>query len=341
MSTLGDPDISWEDTEQYNIGLDIGFFDNRILTSIDYYNKNTDGILFREIIPSTNGIRFVFRNAGNIVNEGIEFLLDTKNIISENFRWSTSFNISYNENEVVSLPGGSDFFRDPNIFREGEAASSFFLVEYAGVDPENGDALFYRNTELPDGTRDRSTTNNFGEASRIVAGNPFPDVIAGMTNTFLWKGFDLSFLFQGQWGANIYNGAGIFQSANGDVFDNQSKDQLNRWQQPGDITNVPQARLFGANGSQESTRYLEDADFIRLRELTIGYTLPAAVTDSWGISRLRLYFSGVNLLIFTDYSGYDPESTWDIDSRSGQYNGIDYFSPPQARTYTLGINVDF
>ncbi len=341
ITSLGDPNLSWEDTEQFNVGLDFGFLDNRLLTSLDYYNKNTDGILLNRNIPSTNGIRFIAQNAGSIKNEGVEFTLESQNFVKENFRWNTSINVAYNKNRVVSLPEGADFFLDYNIFREGEAASSFFLVEYAGVDPDNGDALFFRNTELPDGSIDRSTTNDYGETQRVILGNPFPDVIAGMTNTFLWKGFDFSFVFQGEWGASRYNFAGIYQSANADFFDNQTTDQLNRWQQPGDITRVPEARLFGANGTQESSRYLEEADFIRLRDLTLGYSLPANITSKLNLSRLRFFFSGLNLLTITNYSGWDPESTADFFSNDGAFNGLDFYSPPQPRTLTFGINVDF
>ena len=341
LGTLGDPDLSWEETEQYNFGLDLGLFRNRLNTSFDYYIKDTEGALFLVPIPYTNGIRFVNQNAADIQNSGFEFTLDTKNIIAEDFSWSTSLNIAINDNEVKALPNGADIIREEKIVREGEQVASFYMPEYAGVDPDNGDALYYLNTELPDGTLDRSTTANYAEASRRILGNPFPDVIAGMTNVFLFKDIDFSFTFQGQWGAQIYNGGGIYQSANADFFDNQTRDQLNRWQQPGDITNVPQARLFGGNGTQLSSRYLEDADFVRLRNLTLGYTLPEKVTESLGLTRIRVYFTGVNLLTITDFKGWDPESTWDQLQGNSLFSGISFYSPPQARTLTFGFNVDF
>jgi hypothetical protein len=162
-----------------------------------------------------------------------------------------------------------------------------------------------------------------------------------MTNDFRFKGIDFSFTLQGQWGAQLYNGGGIYQSSNADFFDNQTRDQLGRWQQPGDITDVPQARLFGGNGSQNSSRYLEDADFIRLRNLTLGYTLPFEVTEKMGLDRIRVYFTGVNLLTFTDFKGWDPESTWDAVQRNSLFSGIGFYSPPQARTLTFGFNIDF
>ncbi|WP_445382595.1 SusC/RagA family TonB-linked outer membrane protein [Robiginitalea sp. IMCC43444] len=341
LQRLGDPNLGWEETEQYNFGLDTGLFNDRINASVDYYQKNTEDLLFSVPIPSTNGIRSVDRNLGEIQNRGLEFVLDTKNILGENFSWSTNINLAFNTNEVKSLPEGQDIIRSNKIIREGETVASWYMVEYAGVDPANGDALFFLNTELADGSLDRNTTNDFNEASRRILGNPFPDVIGGMTHNFRFKGIDFSFTFQGEWGAQIYNGGGIYQSSNADFFDNQTRDQLNRWQQPGDITNVPQARLFGGNGSQTSSRYLEDGDFIRLRNLTLGYTLPPDITRRLGMDRLRVYFTGVNLLTITDYSGWDPESTADFAQRNSAASGLAFYSPPQARTLTIGFNVDF
>ncbi len=341
LGTLGDPKLSWEDTAQYNFGLDLGLFKNRVNTSFDYYIKNTEGLLFQVPIPYSNGIGLINQNTGNIQNRGFELTLDTKNILTKDFSWSTSLNLSWNKNEVKSLPNGADIVRDEKIVREGETVASFYIQEYAGVDPTNGDALFYRNTELPDGSLDRSTTNDFTQASRRVLGNPFPDIIGGMTNTIRYKNFDFSFTFQGQWGAQIYNGGGIYQSANADFFDNQTRDQLNRWQQAGDITNVPQARLFGGNGNQNSSRYLEDSDFIRLRNLTLGYTLPPYITAKLKLDRIRIYFTGVNLLTFTDFKGWDPESTTDAFQENSLFSGHTSYSPPQPRTLTLGFNVDF
>jgi TonB-linked SusC/RagA family outer membrane protein len=341
LDRLGDPELSWEKTEQFNIGLDFGIFNNRLNTSIDYYNKYTDGLLNEVPIPASNGIRSVVRNIAEIQNTGFEWVLDATNISTENFSWNTALNLAFNTNEVKVLPDGADISRGTRIVREGETVASFYLVEYAGVDPENGDALFYLNTELPDGSLDRSTTNDFNAASRRILGNPFPDVIGGLTNSFRYRGIDFSFTFQGEWGAQLYNGGGIFQSTNADFFDNQTRDQLNRWQQPGDITNVPQARLFAGNGSQRSSRYLEDGDFIRLRNLTLGYTLPIDITERIGMDRIRFYFTGVNLLTITDYTGWDPESTADYTQLNSASSGFVFYSPPQARTLTFGINVDF
>ncbi len=341
LDRLGDPALSWEETTQYNFGADLGFFRNRLTTSLDYYIKSTRDLLFSSPIPVTNGWFETERNKGKIRNSGFEWTLDSQNIVSEDFTWSTSLNLAFNRNKVVSLPDGADIINILRLVREGEPLASFYMIEYAGVDPDNGDALFYRNTVLPDGSLDRSTTDVYSEASRRILGNPFPDVFGGMTNSFRFRGADLSFTLQGQWGAQIYNPPGKWQSSNANNFANQTRDQLNRWQQPGDITNVPQARLFGGNGNQESSRYLQDADFIRLRNLTLGYTLPPGFVEKTGLDRIRVYFTGVNLLTITDFTGRDPESTADFLQGASLLTGATFNSPPPARTITLGFNVDF
>ena len=161
--------------------------------------------------------------------------------------------------------------------------------------------------------------------------------MAGLTNTINYKSLDFSFTFQGEWGASIYNSAGIYQSANGDFWDNQTVDQMNRWQKPGDITNVPQARYSRGNGTQASTRYLDGADFIRLRNLTIGYSLPKNVIEKAGLSKVRIYLTGVNVLTLTNYKGYDPEARADQGNRIGE----EFYSAPPARTFAIGANFNF
>ena len=152
--------------------------------------------------------------------------------------------------------------------------------------------------------------------------------------------FDLSFTFQGEWGASLYNSGGKFQSGNARYEDNQTVDQLNRWQKPGDITDVPQARMYQTNGQQDSSRYLEESDFIRLRNLTFGYTFPFEWTQKFSVDRFRVYFTGINLLTFTDYSGYDPESTYDNNGNFNINVGETFYSAPPAKTFTLGVNID-
>lgn len=332
-------DLTWEKSTQTDFGLDFGLFSNRISGEIDYYDKKTEGLLFYQNIPYTSGYSNIYRNIGDLSNKGFEFVLNTKNFKTQDFSWESSFNLANNNNKVTSLPDNNADVVVGNVIRRvGERLDSFYLVEYAGVDPANGDALFYKNTLNADGSRDRSTTNDYSEAQRVIAGSSTPDWIAGFTNNIDYKNFDFSFTFQGEFGASIYNAGGIYQSANADWFDNQTVDQMNRWQKPSDITMVPQARLGDGNGTQNSTRYLEKANFIRLRNISLGYSLDKNLTADWGISKIRFYVSAINALTFTKYSGYDPEARSDTARGGG---GSTFYSAPPAKTVTFGINVNF
>jgi TonB-linked SusC/RagA family outer membrane protein len=333
----GNDNLTWEKSTQTDFGVEVGFL-NKITLEADYYQKDTDGLLFEVPLPLSSGASLVNKNIGKITSKGFEFTLNTKNIETENLRWNTSFNLTTNQSKVKSLPNdNTDIIKDFSINRVGEYISSFYLVEYAGVDPSNGDALFVKNTKNADGTTDKTTTNDYSEAKRVVAGNPFPTLMSGLTNTITYKGIDFTFTFQGEWGASIYNAAGIYQSTAADYFDNQTADQLNRWQNPGDITNVPQARFGGSNGTQESTRYLDKSDFVRLRNVTLGYSLPKKTVTDMGMSNLRVYVTAVNLLTFTNYKGYDPEARRDDNEQIGQ----DFYSAPPARTIAMGVNINF
>ncbi|WP_378177251.1 SusC/RagA family TonB-linked outer membrane protein [Aquimarina sp. SS2-1] len=337
---LGDDELRWERTTQYDLGVDFGLFNNVISGEFDYYNKTTNDLLFNQPLPGTSGFTSVVRNIGEIVNTGFEVNLTARIISKPSLTWNVGALFTKNKNEVTDLPSG-DIIDGVNIIRKGEAISSFYLYEYAGVDPANGDALFYTNTTSPDGSLDKTITNSVSKANKIVTGDPFPDYQIGFTNTLKAKGFDFQFTFQGEFGASIFDQAGKFSSGNGKFFDNQTLDQLDRWQNPGDITNVPQARLNQDNGQADSTRYLDEADFIRLRNITLGYTINPTYSKKFYMEKVRFYFSGLNLFTITDYEGYDPESTADFNGNSGVRTGISFYSAPPAKTYTLGINIEF
>ena len=332
----GNNSLSWESAKQTDIGIEFGFLDGKISGAFDYYNKNTEGLLFSVPLVPSGGSATINSNIGSMVNKGIEVLLNAEVMSSGDLSWNTSFNIAKNNNEVTELPFGNDIISGRNIQREGTVLNSLYLIEYAGVNPDNGDAIYYLNTENPDGSLDRTTTNDPGAAQRIVAGSPIPEWIGGLTNTMSYKGFDFSFTFQGEWGASIYNNGGRFQSANGDWFDNQSKDQLTRWQNPGDITMVPQARLGDGNGASHSTRWLQKTDFIRLRNVTLAYNLPKSLLAGTGLGAVRVYTTAINALTITDYDGYDPEAR---DDSGGV--GQSFYSAPAAKTFTFGVNVNF
>ena len=351
---LANPDLKWETTAQADAGLEFGFLDNRISGEVDVYQKKTKDLALNVNVPGTSGFTRQFRNVGKLENRGIEFGLNTRNLIGD-FTWSTNLNASVNRNKITNLDGQVIDGGFLNRAIEGQPIGAFFGREYAGVDPANGDALYYLNTTRADGTFDRATTNKYDDAQRVLIGNPNPKWTGGVTNSFGYKGVDLSFMFQGVFGNEVYDGGGKFQSANATGgFDNLTRDQLARWQKPGDITNVPRAVLFdiprtgndfATGGAGESSRFLSNGSYVRLKTVTLGYNLPGSVVKTARLQSVRLYISAVNLLTFTNYKGWDPEVNADYlasDPNTGNIaQGNDFYSAPQAKTYTFGVNVSF
>jgi TonB-linked SusC/RagA family outer membrane protein len=259
---LENPDLGWEQTKQVDIGIDFGLFNNRVSGELDYYEKKTSDLLLDVNLPGAAGFRTQTRNVGELENKGIEVVINTANLVGE-LKWNTSFNFSRNRNKITNLQ--DQVIQGDFLSRavEGEPIGIFYGPKYAGVDPENGDALYWAKDT--DGTLIK--TNDYNAAELMKVGDPNPDFMIGLTNSFAYKGIDLNVLFTGVFGYQVYNGGGKFMTANGDFFDNQTRDQLARWQKPGDITDVPQARLFGANGTGESSRYVYDAGYLGLKQL--------------------------------------------------------------------------
>lgn len=341
-SQLRNDSLRWETTKQADIGFDFGFFNNRITGEIDYYQKKTSGLLLTVNIPATTGFTSIVKNVGKLENSGYEFVLNTQNLVGA-FKWSTNINLALNKGKVTDIQGQiiEGGVSNMNRVEEGYNVGVFFTPEFAGVDPNNGDALFYKNTKGADGKLDRTTTNKYNEAQRVVVGDPNPDMIFGFTNNFSYKGFDLSVFFNGVRGNqnNIY-GMGRYSSASMLYEDNNTADQLGRWRKPGDITNIPQVRLYYTNGSQASSRYIVDGSYIRLRSVTFGYNIDARLLRKYKIEKLRVYLSGQNLLTFTKYPYWDPEVNADsFDSNIAK--GNDFYTPPQPRTLLAGINIGF
>ncbi len=342
--TLASPDLKWETTGQLDAGIDFGMFRNRINGEIDFYYKKTTDLLLARTLPSTSGFPGVTENIGSLRNLGWEFVINTDNIVGD-FDWNTSFNISQNRNKVIQLGPEPDIDypdiisgNSINRVREGEPLGVFVTRKYAGVDPATGHALY----EMEDG----STTDDYNVAPNLVVGSPNPDFVGGMTNSFTYMGFDLNILISFVYGNKVYNGGGRYQSNQGsDFFDNQTRDQLDRWQQPGDVTDVPRAYFFGNeySGTKYSSRYLQDASYLRMKSVNLGYNLPAAWLDRAGLRSFRIYVSATNLITLTRYTGWDPEvnflGTERSTTESNIQQGYDFYTAPQARTVTAGITV--
>lgn len=338
-STLQSPDLKWETTRQINVGIDYGFLNNRISGEIDYYMKNTTDLLLNVQVPGTSGFSTIYQNVGEMENIGWEFVVNTVNVDGA-FNWSTNFNIAFNKNQVTDLDGQ---IISAGIWRvmEGQPLGVFYTKEYAGVDPDNGDALFYLN---PEG--DETTTSLAAAANRIV-GDPNPEFWGGFSNTFGFAGFDLNIMFQFVYGHDIYNHGRQWQADGFSWFDNQTVDLYeDHWRQPGDQTYYPQPRFYDGNGYGTSSMLIFDGSYIRLKEVTLGYSIPRTIVQRANMENIRVFVRGYNLLTFTDYPGWDPETsapnTADITTQTSNIQqGWDFYTAPQPRTITFGINLNF
>lgn len=332
-SILSNPELTWETTSQTNIGLDLTLLNNRLTFYVDYYYKLTHDLLMNMTLP-TGGAEantMVF-NGGEIENRGWELAVSSKNLTGK-LSWNTDFNISFNRNKLKSLkltkvyPAAitTDHVHDYVVRNTpGRPLGSFYGYIADGVNRETGE-LNYRDI------------NNDGIISandRTYIGDPNPDFTFGMTNTFAWKGLSLSVLLQGSYGNDIYN---VSRMDNEGMFDgrNQSTTVLRRWRIPGQITDVPKAGFDQRN----STYYIEDGSYLRVKSVTLSYDVPALALRKMHLTRLMPYISFTNLLTWTGYKGRDPEVNQYGDS--GTVQGLDWGTYPLSRSFVMGLKVEF
>ncbi|SRX73447.1 TonB-dependent receptor [Aequorivita antarctica] len=330
-SNIPNPDLKWESTTQLNLGLNLGFFQDRITLTADYYDKQTNDLLLSRPLPTSSGFSSITENVGKVENKGIELTLSTQNLVGE-FTWNTQFNISGNRNKVLELYNGQpidDIGRGGNRIMEGQPIGIFYSYQSLGVDPSTGDIVY-------------ADTNFDGEitsADRTVVGNPHPDFVYGFTNNFAYKNLDLSIFLQGSQGNDVFNGSRLYlESLQGG--DNQLESVTRRWRQPGDITDIPRATtdpVAAAQNKRVSSRFLEDGSYLRFKNVTLGYTLNQKNMNKRFFESMRVYVSAQNLFTFTNYSGLDPEVNYRGDDNA--VIGTDFFTYPQAKTFTLGVNL--
>ncbi|HNU59582.1 MAG TPA: SusC/RagA family TonB-linked outer membrane protein, partial [Aquaticitalea sp.] len=330
-SNIPNPDLKWESTKQLNLGINLGFFNDRLTITADYYDKKTDDLLLSRPLPPSSGFSSITENVGKVENKGVEITLSTQNFVGE-FSWSTQFNISGNRNKVLELYNGQpidDIGRGGSRIMVGQPIGIFYSYKSLGVDPSTGD-IVYADTNF-DGV--------ITSEDRTIVGNPHPDFIGALTNNFAYKGFDLSIFLQGSYGNDVFHGSRLFlESLQGG--DNQLAAITRRWRQPGDITDIPRATLdpvAAANNKRVSSRFIEDGSYLRVKNVTLGYTLKKEMMQKSMFESIRIYFSAQNLFTFTNYSGLDPEVNYRGDDNA--VIGTDFFTYPQAQTFTLGVNL--
>ncbi|MEL7832906.1 SusC/RagA family TonB-linked outer membrane protein [Fodinibius sp. Rm-B-1B1-1] len=330
---LENPDLTWEIARMTNIGLDIGIAD-RIDVTLDFYRKTNDDLLQNVRLPGTSGIESITRNIGSVRNNGIELGISSTNIQGA-FQWTTDFNISFNDNEVLSLNEGEDIPNGNQRIMEGYDLRTWYMREWAGVDPQTGDPLWIKQEKDGQGNVISETeTSNYSEATLMSVGNASPDFTGGIGNTFQYKGFRLHTFFNFVYGNEIYHSARqLFDSDGAYVTYNAMvlKDDWSRWQEPGDKATHPKPEFGGNNNSNRpSSRYLEDGSYLRLRNVSLSYTMPNDWIANFGIRSARLFVKGDNLATFTSFSGMDPQVGVDGDA-STKY--------PISKKYLIGIEL--
>lgn len=336
ISQVENRKLTWEKTYTTGVGVDATLF-NRVNINMDYYYKKTTDLLYAVPVSAVTGVTSVYRNVGSVKNRGFEASASVDVIKTPDWNWNISANIALNRNEVSELYGdkqeiihSASNLAGPasKIFKPGYDMDTWYTQEWAGVDPETGSPLWYKT----DDNGARVTTSNYAEADQVILSASTPDFYGGFSTYLSWKDLDLSATFGYSVGGEIYHYSRMDLDADGANVDrNQMKlhKGWSRWEKPGDRATHPKA-VYGntSNSNATSSRYLEDASYLRLRNLTIGYNIPLKKY----VSRLRVFASGENLFVSSDFSGIDPEIGM---------NGVANVPYPQTRKFMFGVNVTF
>ncbi len=333
QATLSNPELTWETTNQTDIGIDLTVLNNRLTFTADYYYKKTTNMLMTVTLPAGSAAATSLTyNGGDVVNKGWEFSVSSKNLVGK-FSWDTDFNISFNRNKLTRLmltqvyygAKTTDYVNDYVVRNTpGMPLGSFWGYISDGVDPETGELMY----------RDVNEDGIISASDRTYIGDPNPDFTYGLTNTFKWNGLSLSVLIQGSYGNDIYN---VSKMETQGMYDgkNQTTDVLNRWQVPGQITNVPKAGFDMKN----STYFLEDGSYLRVKDISLSYDIPRNIINKIHLTRLMPYVSATNLITITGYKGMDPEVNQ--YGNSGAVQGIDWGTYPMCRSFVFGLKVEF
>ena len=336
-SAIGNPNLKWETTNEYNYGFDLFVLDGRVGLIGDYYKKHTKDLLVSRPIARSSGFASFWDNIGEMENKGLELALNTVPIQpghADGFRWASDFNISWNKNRITALYRDEPFtsgIRSVNRVEVGQPIGAFYTLVFDGVDPATGDAKY----------KDVNGDGNITSDDRAIVGSPHPNAWGGMSNTLSFKGVELRGFLQFNQGAKVYNAMRIFSGDGGFNLDNKFADQLNSWKKPGDITDVPRSSWDGTSGAEKvSSRFMEDGDYLRLQELTLSYTIPKRFASATQLQNARVFLSGRNVKTWTKYSGYNPDVN-SIGSSANISLGTDFYAYPLARTWQIGVSGDF
>ena len=343
VARLENPNLRWESTVNYDAGIEMQLFKGRVSTEFVYYNKQTSDVIMNVSIPVSIGFGSFYDNVGKIENEGLEFTLKTINVRTKNFQWSTNFNIARNWNKITSIgvyspdaiSGGTN---DTRVV-VGEPVGTNFLVRYAGVNKETGAPQYY--------DINGNITAKWDPSDRVAVGNILPIAFGNISNNISYKGWELNANVYFNIGGNIYESSVKRQMSL--ITDwNMDRRVLDRWQKPGDESNIPKMTLTTFNhGSTtpwiNTDLWLQDGTFARLRNISLSYSVPKAVLKTSKFESIKFTFVATNLLTWTNYTGIDPEIARDFENATDRNmsGSITYLTTPQEKSYSLAINLTF
>ncbi len=354
-SSITNPDLQWERTKQYNVGLDLGLWDERLQLTVDAYQSNSDGLLLEVPAPVVSGFTTVFKNIGEVENKGLEVSLGTNNIQTGDFSWGSNLNFSFNRNKILSLGdndapmifSGSVFSGMQKINQVGHPAFGFFGYQYGGVYLNqaaiDADPAAYADARPGDGRYiDVDGNGTLDADDRTIIGNPNPDFIYGFTNRFKYRSFDLSIVLQGVKGGQIMDD-NVHRSLLYHEGRNYLKSLTNRWRsedEPGDGYHYK--IKVDENGYEKtpSSYWLFSGSYFRLKDITLGYSLPSAFAERIKVSSLRIYFNGANLFTSKSAPVFDPEG-FSGDADDAGRRGVSSNTFPSAKIYSIGLNLAF
>ena len=360
FSNMANDKLKWETTEQWNVGIDLGFFEDRLKVTADWYDKVTHDLLLYALLPASSGYEQGMLNIGSIRNRGFEFTLETVNIKTRQFQWSTSFNIAFNRNRILGLVDNQNTLQSsvtwethfnsqfPYISQVDKPTGMMYGFIYDGTyKPEDFDAdgnlksgvPAYKGNKMQPGDlkyRDLNGDGKIDDYDRTIIGCGQPLHTGGFNNSFNWKNFDLNIFFSWSYGNDILNANRLIFESGWKAQTNQLASYAGRWTPDNPTSDIPRA---GATGSEEySSRVIEDGSFLRLKNVSLGYTIPSRQLRKAGISSLRVYVSADNIWTLTNYSGPDPE----VSTRNSVLTpGFDWSAYPRAYGFTAGVNITF
>ncbi len=343
VTSMGNNKLTWETADQYDFGFDLGFWNGKLNMIADIYLKNTNNLLYSMPLHGTSGFTSITSNIGSMRNYGVEFSINGHLNIGK-VNWTSSFNISHNKNKLTKLLGDDLLPIGANrALKVGAELGAFYLFRMDGLYQYDGEVpqpLYDLGVRAGD-VKYHDVDNNgiINDNDRVLTGSSNPDFFGGWNNTFKYKGFQLDVFFTYMYGNDVYAEWAVTATRPGYRMAITEDVAKNRWTAPGSSNKYPRAvnTLCGHN-SKNSTRFLEDGSFIRLRSLTFSYTFPQVMLQKIRLKGLRLYVQGDNLLLFSKYSGWDPEVSKNMDP---QYFGVDLYGVPPSRSVNFGINLSF